>query len=96
MHAELSPGALADLEDIEEYIARDDPEAAERWIRKILEKIQRAGESPRAGRIVPELADKSIREVLLKTYRIVYRIEVSRILVVAVFEGHRQLRSIAR
>ncbi|WP_437621918.1 type II toxin-antitoxin system RelE/ParE family toxin [Sorangium sp. So ce1151] len=51
MRAELSPGALADLEDIEEYIARDDPEAAERWIRKILAKVERAGESPRAGRI---------------------------------------------
>lgn len=96
MRAEISPGALADLDDIEEYIARDNPMAAESWIRRLLEKVERAAESPRAGRIVPEIGDEDLREVFLKTYRIVYRIEAARILVLAVFEGHRHLRSIAR
>jgi hypothetical protein len=42
--------------------------------------------------MVPEVEDPDIREVFLKSYRIVYRVEARRILVLTVFEGHRKLR----
>ncbi len=42
---------------------------------------------------MPELRRDDIREVLLETYRIVYRVRKDAIDVLTVFEGHRLLRS---
>src|SRR5688500_1209917 len=92
MKTEFSPQALRDLEAIALYVAQDDPLAAERWVDKLVDRAERAAAAPRAGRIVPEWGDPDIREVFLRTYRIVYRVEENRILVLTVFEGHRQLR----
>ena len=41
------------------------------------------------GRVVPEEGRPNIREVFLRTYRIVYRVRVGSILVLTVFDGHR-------
>ena len=92
MKADFAPEAVADLEDIALFIARDDPEAANAWVDKLVDRAERASTAPRAGRVVPERGDPDIREVFLKTYRIVYRVEPTRILVLTVFEGHRRLR----
>ena len=86
---EWTERALADLRDIDDYIAADDPVAAERWIAQLTAKAERAAKQPLAGRIVPEKARADIREVLLKTYRLVYRVREHGILVLTVFEGHR-------
>src|SRR2546430_2489553 len=92
MRTEFSPQALADLDAIALYIARDDPEAALAWVDKLVDRAERAARPPRGARIVPEWGDPDIREVFLKTYRIIYRIEAARILVLTVFEGHHLLR----
>jgi len=89
---EFSPQAEADIEEIALFIARDNPLAAEVWVQKLIVAAEKAGVAPRGGRIVPEVEDPDIREVLLKSYRIVYRVEARRILVLTVFEGHRKLR----
>jgi toxin ParE1/3/4 len=81
--------AEADLEAIGDYIAADDPVAAERWIGKLLERARKASLLPFAGRVVPELQIKELREVILRTYRIVYRIPGDEVQVITGFEGHR-------
>ena len=43
---------------------------------------------PLAGRVVPERARQDVREVFVRTYRIVYRVRESGILVLTIFEGH--------
>jgi plasmid stabilization system protein ParE len=48
--------------------------------------------APLGGRIVPELDRHDLREVFLKTYRIVYRVAGEDIRVLTVLEGHRRLR----
>ncbi len=85
--------ALSDLEDIDAYIAADDPIAAERWVEGLMETAQRAAELPMSGRRIPELARDDVREVLKRSYRIVYRILEDRVEVLTVFEGHRLLPS---
>jgi len=45
--------------------------------------------SPLAGRRVPEIRREDVREVFLRSYRIVYRVMSERIDIVTVFEGHR-------
>ncbi|HWU89722.1 MAG TPA: type II toxin-antitoxin system RelE/ParE family toxin [Kofleriaceae bacterium] len=86
-----SDGAELDLYEIGDYIALDDPIAAERWIDQLRDRARRAALMPNAGRRVPELDEDNVREVFLGNYRIVYRIEPVGILVLAVLEGHRRL-----
>jgi plasmid stabilization system protein ParE len=47
------------------------------------------------GRIVPETNDETIREHLVFSYRLVYRIEAERILVVAVIHDKRLLEAVS-
>jgi plasmid stabilization system protein ParE len=91
---DFSPAALADLEEIGLYIARHNPRAAAAWVDKLVDRAEKAAAQPRSGRVVPEVGDPDIREVLLRTYRIIYRIEPGRILVLTIMEGHRRLRSL--
>jgi toxin ParE1/3/4 len=85
--------AESDLESIGDFIARDNPEAARRWVMRIVEAVGVAARSPRAGRRVPEYDRDEIREVLLRSYRIVYRIGTRQLDVLSVFEGHRRFPS---
>jgi plasmid stabilization system protein ParE len=46
---------------------------------------------PQTGRVVPELGRDDVRQVLLRTYRIIYLVHHGGITVLTVFEGHRRL-----
>lgn len=94
MRVDLTPAARADLKEIALYIARDSPAAAKAWVRRLRLRAKAIGDAPHAGRIVPELDDPAIREVLLGAYRIVYRVHDRRVEVLAIFEGHRRLPAI--
>ncbi len=83
--------ASDDLDAIDAYIAEDNPIAAERWIEELLATAQRAAEMPLSGRRVPELERDDIRELLKRSYRVIYRVLDDRIEVLTVFEGHRLL-----
>ncbi len=84
--------AIARLEEIEDYIAADDPPAAVRFIDALLDVGDGLAESPLRGRSVPELPGSGLREVVYKRYRIVYRARPKRIEILTVFERHRLLR----
>jgi plasmid stabilization system protein ParE len=77
------------LRSIGDYIAKDSPAAAERWVGTLITAAEAAAATPLAGRVVPELRRDDVREVLRKSYRIVYRIRGLTLEVLSVFEGHR-------
>jgi toxin ParE1/3/4 len=74
----LSPRAVEDLETIVKYFALDNPEVARRLARQMLEKTTELGKFPLRGQIVPEFSDPDIRQLILKPYRIIYRVEESK------------------
>ena len=86
--------AAGDLLAIGEYIAVDRPAAARAWVERLRECGGRAAENPRAGRVVPEIGREDVREILLRSYRIVYRVAPRGIVVLTVFEGHRLLEGL--
>ena len=86
------PQALRDLDVIRRYIARDNPVAARQWVARLQARARAAASMPLAGRVVPELDSPEVREVFLRSYRIVYRILDDELHVLTVFEGHRLLR----
>ena len=83
--------ARGDLHDIGDFIARDKPEAAVRWVNRIIAVVERVAVFPSSGRIVPEIGRDDIREVILEKYRIVYQIRDDGVIVLTVFESHMHL-----
>ena len=70
----LSHSARSDIQDIVRYISIDDPVRALQFGRLLIEHGKSLGQFPERGRIVPEFEDDSIREILVRAYRVVYRI----------------------
>src|SRR5437016_1366945 len=66
--------ANEDLAGLVRYIARDNPDAAERFGLSLIEKLKLLEEHPRLGRVVPERGDPNLREIIHHPYRIVYRV----------------------
>jgi plasmid stabilization system protein ParE len=85
-----SPEALDDVEAIATFIDRDSPSYAAAVVHRMVSLASTLGGYPEAGRIVPELADPAIREHFVHEWRLIYRIEPTRVLVVAVVHGRRQ------
>lgn len=90
-----SPEALDDVEAIAEYIERDSPVYARAVVQKILATTRKLQRLPRAGRTVPELGDDAIRELLVYSYRVIYRVRDQTVLVAAVIHGKRELTPFA-
>ncbi len=85
--------ALEQLIEMEEFISKDSPERAEIFVDQLIEHAEDSlPDNPRMGRIVPEIANPDIRELIFKKYRIVYRLTENSIEILSVFEGHRLLR----
>ena len=85
--------ARDDLLDIAEYIGRNSRDAAQAWVDRIKKRARMAAKHPLAGRVVPEFGREDIREVFLRSYRLVYLIGDDAIEVLTVFEGHRLLET---
>jgi plasmid stabilization system protein ParE len=89
-----SPEAIEDVESIAEYIGRDSDFYARAVATKIIEIGRSIERFPWVGRIVPELGDERIRERFVYSYRVIYQVQESRSLIVAVIHGKRLIESI--
>lgn len=74
----LSPRAIQDLREIVRYISFDNPPAAEKLGGELIAKTRLLSAFPDMGRVVPELDDPNIRELVFKSYRIVYPVRKER------------------
>jgi len=84
--------ALLRLQEIEDYISKDNPAIAIEFVDKLITVAETLTDNPELGRVIPELSLEKIRELLYKNYRIVYLIKKSSIDILTVFEGHQLLK----
>ena len=84
--------ALNDLCEIHEFIAKDSPRYAQIQIEKIQKAVSNLAVFPSLGRQVPEFPHLPYREVLVGNYRVLYREEEKRVLVMSVVHGRRLLK----
>jgi toxin ParE1/3/4 len=80
----LSPAARSDLDEIWFYIAQDDPEAADKFIRAIVSRFPILATMPELGRQREELSPR-LRSFPVGRYVVFYRpmengIEIARVL----------------
>jgi toxin ParE1/3/4 len=73
-----SPAARDDLHDIVVFIARDNRARAMSFGFELMSKTDQLSAWPEVGRVVPEYQNQDIREIILRPYRIVYRVNRER------------------
>ena len=88
--ARLSRLAEQDLLEIWSYIARDNPDAADRFIDLLTEKCELLAESPQIGRRREELSPR-LRSFPVGRYVIFYRIAERGIEVARILSSYRDL-----
>ncbi len=86
----LTPEALRDLDEIVDYISRENPAAALRVINSIEQKCRTLAEMPELGRLREELAP-GLRSLTAGNYLIFYRPTDGGINVIRVAHGSRDL-----
>lgn len=86
MQVRFAEAALADIEGIRRYIARDNPSAASRTAIAIVAAVDRLSANPRLGRLggLP-----GTFELVVKPYVIVYEINRAEIVVLRVWHGRQ-------
>jgi plasmid stabilization system protein ParE len=93
-----SATAREDLREIAATIAADRPLVAEGYCLQLIELAETAGNFPRIGRIVPELEDENVREIVKHPYRIIYELfpDQPRPVIMRVWHGARGKPEIIR
>ncbi|PYU96016.1 MAG: type II toxin-antitoxin system RelE/ParE family toxin [Acidobacteria bacterium] len=86
-----TPQAADDLDAICLFIARDAPTLAAIFADRVLRASDRLASHPRLGRVVPELGNENIREIIVGSYRVIYRIQREQVHLLTVHHGARPL-----
>jgi toxin ParE1/3/4 len=74
----VSRSARTDLRDIVRYISLDAPDRALRFGRFLISKTKMLRQFPELGRIVPEFKDPALREIIVRSIRVIYRVDHER------------------
>ena len=69
-----TPRARADLVAIRAFIEQDSPHYAAIVVSRLIAGTDRLTSFPESGRAVPEFENPLVREVVVRPYRIVYRL----------------------
>jgi toxin ParE1/3/4 len=87
----FGPQSRSDLKSIVGYVraASGSPEVAERFGTALVEKALTLATMPERGRIVPELSLPEVREIIFKSYRIVYRVATRQVQVLRFWHAAR-------
>lgn len=85
--------ALSDLDAIADYIALENPEAAQQLVRRIFEHVDQLVDHPHSGSKPPELKGWRYRQIVEAPCRVFYRSDDDRVYVLHVMRGERLLKS---
>jgi addiction module RelE/StbE family toxin len=89
------PDAVADLNEIWEYIAADNPGAADRVMEEIHEAIRALIPFPQQGHRRSDLSSRPLRFCAVRDYLIAYAPDEEPLVVLAILHGRRNPRVIA-
>ena len=85
-----SPLSIERITEIAQYIAKDNPTAASNWIKEIFSHVEPLETFPQSGKVVTELNNDAVRELIYGNYRVIYLIESKQISILTV-RNERQL-----
>ncbi|MFQ5799451.1 MAG: type II toxin-antitoxin system RelE/ParE family toxin [Candidatus Binatia bacterium] len=83
--------ATADLESIVEHIFRDSEFYAATVARELVAVARSLATFSERGRMVPEYKDPTVREIIVRRYRLIYRARSDRVEVLRIIHGAQQM-----
>ena len=85
--------ALAELDEIADYIALDDPQAAQALVRKVFDHVAQLADHPNSGSKPPELKGWRYRQIVEPPCRVFYRIDEGKVVILYVMRSERLLKA---
>jgi toxin ParE1/3/4 len=89
--------AVRDLESLIGYIAAEAPINAGKLLARLKSRAESLTTTPERGRLVPELVQHGLpvwRELIVRPYRILYRIDGRTVSVLGVLDSRRDLEDV--
>jgi toxin ParE1/3/4 len=86
-----SPLALDRIAETASYISQDSSTEAVKWAKKLFNSVKRLEAFPESGRIVPEINNHAIREIIHGNYRIIYQLSGKKVEILTVRNFKRQI-----
>jgi toxin ParE1/3/4 len=83
--------AASDLEQTADTIARDSRRYAAAFVREVRDAARTLSQLAERGRIVPEFADRNVRELLVRGYRLIYQLGPHSVSIIGFIHGAREL-----
>ena len=83
--------AWRDLEDAADYIAKDSSHYAAAFVRETRDAARSLSYLAERGRIVPEFNNMSIRELFVRSYRMIYQVSDRIVYIIGFIHGARDL-----
>lgn len=81
--------AVDDVNALRTWLGRDSAALSDSVVETIFEAIEKVIPFPRIGRVVAEVGDETVRELLFRTFRIVYQVTAQGIVVLGILYGGR-------
>jgi plasmid stabilization system protein ParE len=91
----LHPEAYTDLDEIWEYIATDNLDAADRVLEEIYQTLRSLAAFPHQGHTRTDLTARPLRFQSVRDYVIAYAADEDPLIIIAVLHGRRNPRVIA-
>lgn len=88
--------AWRDLERSANYIAEDSPGYAAAFVLRIRESARSLDDLTLRGRVVPELGEPDVRELLVGNYRLIYGVQEKAVYILGLIHGARDLAAFWR
>jgi len=86
--------AWRDLEEVADYIAKDSPHYAAAFVREVRDAARSLAYIVERGRTVPEFNDPGIRELFVRSYRLIYQVKERAVNIIGFIHGARDLSAL--
>ncbi|MCK4528442.1 type II toxin-antitoxin system RelE/ParE family toxin [candidate division WOR-3 bacterium] len=86
--------AWSDIKEVADYIAKDSKYYAASFVEEVLQASRSLTYFAERGHIVPEFNESNIRELLVKRYRLIYKVSDKTVFIIAFIHSARQLQTL--
>ena len=85
--------ALSDLDAIADFIALEDPVAAQKLVRRIFKHVEQLADHPKSGSKPAEFKGRYHRQIIEPPCRVFYRHDSSHVFILHVMRSEQRLRA---
>jgi toxin ParE1/3/4 len=86
--------AWSDLEQVITHIARDSSRYAAAFAREVKDASRSLSQFSNRGRVVPEFDDPTVREIFVRSYRLLYAVSEDAVSILGFIHGARDLKAL--